>query len=137
MQEDHVLLAGCVITDDYGRLLLLHRYRGHGQWELPGGKVEEDENPADAAIRELREELGVQVQLTKALGNQVFEQEGTSYKYYWFQAQIIMGEPEVMEADTFDDVFYFELEDLQGLSLSANMLILQDKLLSGEVVLQQ
>lgn len=35
-----------------------HKTAG-GKWEFPGGKVEDNENPADALVREIREELGV------------------------------------------------------------------------------
>lgn len=34
-----------------------------GQWELPGGKVESDETPEAAAIREVKEELGLDIEL--------------------------------------------------------------------------
>src|SRR5450631_3352753 len=34
-----------------------------GGWELPGGKVEPGENPRDALLREIREELGVEIEL--------------------------------------------------------------------------
>lgn len=130
-------LAGCVILDDYGRILLLHRSRGdHEQWELPGGKVEEGEDPEETAMRELREELDLEVQLTKLLGSDTFEQDEDVYEYHWFQAEIVKGEPTVLETDSFDDVDYFELDDLPTLSLSLNMLVLYPKILSGEVSLE-
>jgi 8-oxo-dGTP diphosphatase len=127
-------LAGCVILDDYGRILLMHRNREEfSQWELPGGKVESGETAEAAAVREIKEELGVDVRLTKSLGNGEFQTEEKEYRYTWFQAVITAGEADLQEPETFDDLEYFEIEDLLSLALSQNMQVLLEKLFSGEV----
>ena len=41
---------------------------GYGEWCLPGGFVNQDENPAAAAVRECREEIGAEVELEELLG---------------------------------------------------------------------
>lgn len=135
-QDNQVIqLAGCVITDDYGRILLLHRAGEPGQWELPGGKVEPGESSELAAMRELAEELGVSVVLRRKLGTETFEQDDQTYAYDWFQAEIIGGEPEILEPNTFDDFDYVDIEDLLSLSLSVNMEILGNKIYAGDVTL--
>jgi 8-oxo-dGTP pyrophosphatase MutT (NUDIX family) len=53
--------AVMVLVDDEGRVLMLWRHRflpDRWGWEIPGGMVDEDEEPADAANRELEEETG-------------------------------------------------------------------------------
>ena len=62
MKQIHVV-AG-VIRDARGRILLARRTEGRdlaGSWEFPGGKVEPGERPEAALIRELKEELGIDV----------------------------------------------------------------------------
>lgn len=69
-QADYTLCAGAVVTDDAGRLLVVRRAHdpGQGLWSLPGGRVESDELPADAAAREVAEETGLQVTIGTLLG---------------------------------------------------------------------
>jgi 8-oxo-dGTP diphosphatase len=59
-----VLVAAVVLVDPDGRVLLAQRPEGKamaGLWEFPGGKVDPGETPEAALIRELAEELGIDV----------------------------------------------------------------------------
>lgn len=64
MTENPTVVVAAALIDPAGKILLQqrssHRHMG-GLWEFPGGKLEPAETPEDALVRELREELGVQV----------------------------------------------------------------------------
>jgi 8-oxo-dGTP diphosphatase len=59
-----VLVAACALLDGDGRVLIAQRPAGKpmaGLWEFPGGKIEPGERPEQTLIRELHEELGIEV----------------------------------------------------------------------------
>lgn len=60
-----LLVVAAAIVDADGRILVQRRPAGRpqpGVWELPGGKIEPGETPEAALVRELREELGIDVE---------------------------------------------------------------------------
>jgi 8-oxo-dGTP pyrophosphatase MutT (NUDIX family) len=86
--------------DARGRVLLI-RHAGVGRWVLPGGTIEPGEVPATAAVREMREETGLEVELGRLVGVYggpeyvVHYRNGhrTSYVMSVFEAQPIGGAP--------------------------------------------
>jgi len=98
-------VVGAAIVDDLTRpTTLLSGRRTQppelaGWWELPGGKVEPGERPQDALLREIREELGVEI----ALGAQVLGPTagawplGNRYVMQVWLARITVGEPRPLE----------------------------------------
>jgi 8-oxo-dGTP diphosphatase len=66
--------AGAVITDARGRVLLLkHRFRPGTGWGIPGGFMETGEQPEAALRRELREEVGLEIEQLKLFTTRAFQ----------------------------------------------------------------
>ena len=59
--------AFAVILDAEAKLLLCHR-RDRDEWNLPGGRVEKGESPWEAVVREVLEEVGLEVRVERLLG---------------------------------------------------------------------
>ncbi|MEP7339500.1 MAG: NUDIX domain-containing protein [Acidobacteriota bacterium] len=62
-ESSFTVTAGAVILDERGRVLLLrHRFRPGSGWGIPGGFLKPGEQPDEAIRRELREEIGLEVE---------------------------------------------------------------------------
>lgn len=71
-------LVGVVglIHDGAGRVLLLdHRFRAPHRWGLPGGHIEHGEDLETALVREIREELGLEIAIEPELDGRPFDLE--------------------------------------------------------------
>jgi 8-oxo-dGTP pyrophosphatase MutT (NUDIX family) len=93
--------ASVLVFDEQGRVLL-GRHVETGRWVIPGGAVEPDEEPADAAVREAWEETGLHVEPTRLLGVyggaecRVTYRNGdeVSYLVIVFEARVLAGRPQ-------------------------------------------
>jgi 8-oxo-dGTP pyrophosphatase MutT (NUDIX family) len=70
MGHDLLLVPSAIacIRDERGRLLLLRRSDGEDLWGFPGGAMEPGERAVDAAMREVREEIGLESELLELIG---------------------------------------------------------------------
>ena len=116
--SDLTELAGSLIVED-GKVLLLYR-KDEEHWEVPGGKVEEDESPTEAAVREAEEEIGVEITLEKPFYTGEFQHNGEMFLWNGYIAEIEEGEPKLKE-DKFENLDWFEGSELDELELAPNL----------------
>jgi 8-oxo-dGTP diphosphatase len=98
------LTVDVLIPDTEGKVLLIRR--GHspyeGMWCFPGGIVDPGETVAEAAIREVREETGLEVKLDRVLG--IYSTLGRDPRGHYisiaFVAKPVNADPEVTEEAT-------------------------------------
>ena len=84
-----------------------------GRWEFPGGKVEPDETPEAALVREIREELGCVVQVTGWLDGRA--PIGETHLLTVAVADLVDGEPQPVEHDRVRWLGSDELDDVDWL----------------------
>jgi 8-oxo-dGTP diphosphatase len=63
-----VSAVAAVIEDPAGRVLLCQQSQGHRFWSLPGGKIRNGESPLHAAVRDIREETGTDIEIVDLVG---------------------------------------------------------------------
>jgi ADP-ribose pyrophosphatase YjhB (NUDIX family) len=104
-KKDRGLVASgraAVVLRDEGRVALVRHVRdGHTYFDFPGGDVRAGEQPADAAVREARDELGVRV----VLGPRLLIEELRGETTHYFSAAVVSG-------DYADDTVWMEIAEL-------------------------
>lgn len=115
------------VSHEDGRLLLIHRV-DNDYWALPGGAMELGESVADAAVREVEEEAGVEVELVGLVG--IYTDPGHVMAYndgevrqefsVCFHARAIGGEPRQDNTET-KAAKWIDPADVAGLNIHPSM----------------
>jgi 8-oxo-dGTP pyrophosphatase MutT (NUDIX family) len=88
--------GGIVVRQDKGvpLYLLVTARRNDREWVLPKGHIEPGESPEQAAIREVREEAGVEADLVEQIGTTTFVVDGRTVRTRFFLLSYLRGELE-------------------------------------------
>lgn len=107
--------VGVIVNKD-GKILMQQRRNAHGDgtWSFPGGHLEWGESPEECAIRESREEMGIEIRDVKpaAFTNDIFSEEDKHYVTLFMTAKITSGEPRIMEPDKTTDMGWFAWDEM-------------------------
>ena len=114
-----------LVVDDHARLLLVRHAGSPDGWAVPGGAVDVGESPAQAAIREIREETGIQIsepRLLDVLGGADYEVtypngDRVAYVTAVYQAGIKDGTP-APDHDEISELGWFTPPQLPGVELN-------------------
>jgi 8-oxo-dGTP diphosphatase len=114
--------VGAVIRDDEGRLLLVKRGHepGAGLWSLPGGRIEPGETDAEALVREMREETGLEIEPGPLLGTvRRPAGDGTVIDIRDYAATVIGGT--LRPGDDAADARWVNDEELDSLAITSGL----------------
>lgn len=93
-----LVVAGLIAGPEPGTYLITRRLAGShlaDAWEFPGGKIERGESPVEALRRELREELGIEVEVgdVYAVGHHVYPPPGKEVVLLVYRCRWVSGVP--------------------------------------------
>ena len=102
--------AAAVLLDPRGRVLLVRHTYGRLNWELPGGASESGESVVETALRELREETGIDARAETLTG--IYYEPETDAHHFVFRCRALSGEPATPTSPEISDCGYWSLADL-------------------------
>jgi len=114
--QPRVGVGAIVLSPDGCRILLQLRNKPpeKDHWSIPGGRVEHMERVEDAIVRELKEELGIDVEIDRLLcvTNQIIPSEGVHWVAPAFLVRVLAGTPENLEPHATRRIEWFDLNKL-------------------------
>jgi mutator protein MutT len=113
------IASGAIIFNEKNEILMSQRFgegeRWHGKWNLPGGGIEFGENPKGTAIREVREEVGIEIEILSdfpIILNYPNKDDNEDYVCIAYIAKYLSGELDVSKDDDTSDAKWFKYKDI-------------------------
>lgn len=101
-----------------------------GWWEFPGGKIEARESAAECLIREIKEELNLDIKVGEELGRSFYEYEHGAFEIIGLLAT--HTEAQKIRLTVHDEARWIKLEDLTEIKLLPADVLLVDQILNSE-----
>ncbi|SNS17092.1 ADP-ribose pyrophosphatase YjhB, NUDIX family [Anaerovirgula multivorans] len=137
---DNIHPGVAIIIFDKDKKVLLQKRADVGLWGIPSGHVEPGESVTEAAIREVKEETGLSICITRLIGvysdpkSQVFKYPNgitTHFITTYFEGEVIEGDINCSSNETLE-LRYFEIDELPTDILSMHPQWLEDALCQQE-----
>ena len=109
-------VVAAVIKDDNGKILITQRNLKKSQgglWEFPGGKIEPNETKEQAIIREIKEELTIDINVKDYIDEKIFTYPEKDINLISLECSIINGNIELLEHEDYRWVSSSELENFE------------------------
>lgn len=98
--KKHVHVVGAIIENELGEIFCALRSPEMSlpnYWEFPGGKIEENESPEQALVREIAEEFRCSITVGEKVEDTTYEYEKVIVRLETYKAQILSGQPVALE----------------------------------------
>ena len=107
-------VVAAVIKDEEGKILITQRNLQKSQgglWEFPGGKIEPNETKENAIVREIKEELDIDIQVERYLSEKVFNYPEKDINLIALECKKLNGDIKLLEHEDYRWVANLELEN--------------------------
>ena len=125
-QLKRIEVVAAVIFDEQGRIFALQR--GYGEWkdwwEFPGGKIEADETPQQALLREIHEELDAEIEVGELLRTIDYDYPNFHLTMHCFKCKLVNSHVTLLEHEAAKWLAPNELQSVQWLPADEDFITL-------------
>lgn len=123
-------VVAAIIRNEEGKILIAQRNLNKSQgglWEFPGGKIEPNESKEDAIIREIKEELNMDIIYESYFDEKIYEYSDKTIKLIALNCLMVSDNYEVLEHE---NVLWVDMKELTNYKFAPADIYFVDKLLN-------